>query len=72
MSEFLPLGHFYELDSNGRVRLSECPICALDPDSDPYVFSHKEGREAHFSNDHDADDIGRPLAELLPEAGDDR
>lgn len=50
-----------------RKRLVECPICALDPDRDRYVFAHESRREAHFLNDHEADDIGRPMTELLAE-----
>lgn len=58
--------------SKKRVRLSECPICALDPTRSRYGFDDGDARDQHFLIDHGPDDIGRPMAELLPETGDQR
>lgn len=65
-----PLGHFI-IERSKKLILTECPICALDPSRERHVFEPYANRQAHFLLDHDADDIGRPMAELLPEPDDE-
>lgn len=82
------IGDFIEKFGGHRhkVRLLECPICALDPDRERSVFIKEEDDDSvdletnpnyqhhpgtkphlHFLHEHGPDDIGRPMAELLPE-----
>ena len=61
------LGDFLESFGHNKVRLTECPLCALDPSREPHLFKRTSQPEYHFLTEHEADDIGHPMAELLPE-----
>lgn len=64
------LGDFLSWDESERQHdLDWCPLCVLDPERSNHRFEHYENRSAHFYMEHDQDDIGRPMSELLPEAG---
>lgn len=61
-------------ESKPKLKLTECPICALDSDRERQPFYDEETMRYkkptfHFLNEHGPDDIGRPMAELLPERG---
>jgi len=49
--------HDYELgdllrEHNGKLSLTECPICATDPTRPRYHFRRQESRPAHFADVH--------------------
>lgn len=48
-----------------KYSLRWCPLCARDPDRQPHRFGDEKGRSRHFHEEHDADEIGRPLHELV-------
>jgi hypothetical protein len=56
-------------DGDKKYRLTFCPLCELDPERSSHLFSERDHsgtrRAAHFFEAHDADDVGRPLAELV-------
>lgn len=49
-----------------KSRLTECPLCALDPGRERHLFGPGDIRWRHFFDEHGPDDVGRPMAELLP------
>ena len=55
-----------------KSRLTECPICSLDPSRERHLFEPGDIRWEHFFDDHGPDDVGRPMAELLPGGADVR
>lgn len=60
-------GPFGEWFNQYRVyRLRECPLCARDPDRERHFFARGERTDEHFEHEHGPDDVGRPIAELLP------
>lgn len=66
-------GDFGSWTGDSRYRLDWCPLCVLDPARPAHQFSVSrsvaEDRAEHFATEHGPDDVGRPLAELLPGGG---
>jgi hypothetical protein len=53
-------GDLLEDTSNGsspKYILSECPICASDPNKPRYFFDEQESRPNHFAKKHTISDI---------------
>lgn len=60
------LGDFIEAaGGGGNIRLTECPLCYVDPRRERHPFSVTSQPKYHFVNEHGPDDVGRPMVELL-------
>jgi hypothetical protein len=46
------LGDLLREGPSGKLSLSECPLCRMDPERPRYHFSAQESRPKHFRDKH--------------------